>query len=192
MKVKRPPHILRTISPEKIYTMSKRTSLFRTTPSLNTPAGPFIDKWGRMDWVTPGNYCIAIWRQADPISEKEWSGYGDTTEDSHCWVQYSVRQYTGVCKGERVGGVDELKQDWFYILRTGVDNNKIKVVAGAERWDEIIAKGCKLLGYLPTGDSYAHCGNDVPALGTMPEGYPTQREFYRLFQEANGKSMSGI
>lgn len=190
MQVKRPPHILRTISPEKICTMIDRTSLFRNAVSLNTPAGPFIDKWGRMDWVTPENYCIAIWRQADPISDREWSGFGDTTENNHCWVRYSVRQYTGVCRGERVSGVDELKQDWFYIIRTGLDNNKIKVVAAAERWDEIIDKGCKLLGYLPTGDPYGR--KYIPALGTMPKNYPTQEEFRRMFKEANGKSMCGI
>ena len=190
MKVKKPPHILRTISPEKIHTMVKRTSLFITAVSTNTPAGPFIDKWGRMDWVTPGNYCVAIWRQADPISEREWSGFGSTVEDNHCWVHYTVLQYTGVCNGEHVGGVDELKPNWFYIICSGLDNDKLKVVAAAERWDDIIAMGCKLLGYLPTSDPYGH--DYIPTLGKKPEGYPTQEEFRRMFEKANGESMSGI
>ena len=175
MKVKVPPHILRTISPKKFKTIYKWTDLF-VTHTDSKILNPFIDKWGYVK--SEVTYKPACWKQADPISEGDWSG--------HSWVHYSVYQYSGVHKGERVRGVDELKPNWFYIIRTGIDNGEIKVVAAERSWDEIIARGCKLLGYLPTGS-----GTNILIDGNLPIEYPTQMEFFTRFREVNGKSMCG-
>lgn len=186
MKVRTPSHILQTINKKKMYNIVK-TELFQCfRPAVKNPL-PYIDHWGCLHSGIKEEGCH--WRQANPISDSfGWQG--------HQWVSYSVLMYTGTANGVRVSGVDELKPGWFYIQFTNHDTQETTIIAQAENWFKIIERGCQLLGYLPTGDPFAHCGGKehVPVFGEefFPEGYPTQKEFYAQFKKANGESMSGI